>query len=630
MPTKSTAVQKSNSEGLPHSETGELFRILAETSPNLIYIEQDGKLVYVNPAGCEVSGYSKDELLSPDFDFGCLIAPECAEEVMGYYREHKSGRDVPPYEFRLLTKDGGSREVLNATSLVFHQESPAILGVITDISLQKRAEEQIRAERDRAQHYLDIADVILVALDSEGRISMINRKGCELLGRSEDELLGRDWFSTALPEDWVPKVREIFLSLMGGSEESLRVGMNPIRSASGEERLVAWRNALVRDVAGNVTGTLSSGEDITEWRRAEEALRTVEAKFRALFERSPHPSALFNPQGEILACNEAVVALLGASGGPEGLVGSPVTDFVVQAQVPRLMKELQDTSARGVDEKPWKYTLVREDGGEVQVEAYTTAVYDQDGEPIFLVAQILDVSARERTEAALRETTERLRAFSSRLQDVREEERTAIARELHDELGQAMTGLRMDMAMCAERLPADRPDLQVRLREMIQLTDENIALVQNLSSQLRPPVLDVLGLCPAVEWLVEEIGRRSDLEFELDLKAEGVDMDQKTSIAAFRVVQEALTNVVRHAQAELVTIRLFSVGDHLVADVADDGIGILADAVDHPRSVGLLGMSERAIAQGGSLEIQGEPGAGTRVILTLPLMGVPQTQEPVR
>jgi two-component system sensor histidine kinase UhpB len=264
------------------------------------------------------------------------------------------------------------------------------------------------------------------------------------------------------------------------------------------------------------------------------------------------------------------------------------------------------------------------------VEGFSSAVHDENGQPTSFVVQILDITARKKAEKALQETTERLRTFSSRLQDVREEERTAIARELHDELGQAMTGLRMDLAMCSDKLPDGRADLQERLSQMIRLADENIALVQSISSQLRPPVLDVLGLGPAVEWLVEELARRSDLEFDLGLASEDIDLDPKSSIAAFRVVQEALTNVIRHAQAKKVRIRLSTFEDQLVAEIADDGVGIPADAIDHPRSIGLLGMSERAIAQGGSLEIEGEVGAGTRVLLALPLGGAPQGRKPLR
>jgi signal transduction histidine kinase len=305
-------------------------------------------------------------------------------------------------------------------------------------------------------------------------------------------------------------------------------------------------------------------------------------------------------------------------------VGRHATEFLVQEDVPRLQEDIRVALETEEGQRTWQYTVARADGRRVPVEGFASAVHDENGRPTSFVVQIQDITARKEAEFALRETTDRLRAFSSRLQDVREEERTAISRELHDELGQAMTGLRMDLAMCADKLPDDRADLQERLSQMIRLADDNIALVQNISSQLRPPVLDVLGLGPAIEWLVEEVRKRSGLSFEMDLPDGELGLDPKTSIAAFRVVQEALTNVIRHAQAKKVRIRLATFEGQLMAEVADDGIGIPSDAVDHPRSVGLLGMSERAIAQGGSLSIEGDPGAGTRVLLSLPLAGVPQ------
>ena len=147
--------------------------------------------------------------------------------------------------------------------------------LLQDITERKRAHESIRQERDRAQSYLDIADVILLALDLEGRITLINRKGCATLGREESELLGRDWFETCLPPRTQRELKTFFGRLLGGELTSLE---NPVLTSSGEERTIAWRNSLLRDGGGRVIGTLSSGEDVTERKQFESALRHLSGR----------------------------------------------------------------------------------------------------------------------------------------------------------------------------------------------------------------------------------------------------------------------------------------------------------------------------------------------------------------
>jgi signal transduction histidine kinase len=177
----------------------------------------------------------------------------------------------------------------------------------------------------------------------------------------------------------------------------------------------------------------------------------------------------------------------------------------------------------------------------------------------------------------------------------------------------------MDLAMFKGVLSKEEEELHERVDAMIDIADDNIVLVRSISSRLRPPVLDVLGLPAAVEWLVEEIEPRTELTFELDLPTEKPPLNRDASTAVFRVVQEALTNIVRHAQAERVTIRMFLRDGDLVVDVHDDGVGISGAEVRYPRSLGLTGMHERAVVLGGVLDIRQDTGGGTRVTLTVPM-----------
>jgi signal transduction histidine kinase len=222
-----------------------------------------------------------------------------------------------------------------------------------------------------------------------------------------------------------------------------------------------------------------------------------------------------------------------------------------------------------------------------------------------------------------RQLEEQLRALSAHVESAREEERTGIAREIHDVLGQALTAIKMDLAWLARRMAGDgaveRPPLLEKIEVMSQTTDEVIQQVRRISAELRPGVLDDLGLLAAIEWQAQEFELRTGTvcTVESDLAESAIGRDLAT--AAFRIFQEALTNVARHASAKQVDVRLVQDGGTLQLDVRDDGRGITAEELADPRSLGLLGMRERARRFGGVVTVAVGPQGGTVVSLRAPL-----------
>ncbi|MFG1691411.1 PAS domain S-box protein [Gemmatimonadota bacterium] len=606
--------QRRAEEALGESEAQ--FRSLAESSPSAIYIEQGGRLVYVNPAGAALAGASEDELTSPDFRWVSLIDPESMDVVMDAYRRHGAGEDVGPYEHRMITVDGRRRDLVNATCLVTFQGEPAVLGTISDITPQKEVQSRLRQERDRAQLYLDTAEVMLVAIDAEGRVEMINRKGCEILGWEEDELLGKPWFETCLPAEAVQEVHAVFNRIMSGELEPLEYYENEVVRRDGDTRLIAWHNAYVRDAEGNAIGTVSSGEDVTDLRESlqtsADIAETIPAGLFVYKCEAPERLTLVyaNPEAEVLT---GIVA--------DEWLGKEFDEIWPNARSLGITQSYLEVARTGevlkTEEEAYKDDRLE--------GVFRTHVFRLPGDR--LAVSFENITERKKAEAEIRETGERMRALAARLQEIREDERTSIARELHDELGQAITGLRMDLAMFKGDLRKEEGELHERVDAMIDLADDNIVLVRSISSRLRPPVLDVLGLPAAVEWLVEEIEPRTELKFELDLPTEKPPLDRDASTAVFRVVQEALTNVLRHAEAHRVEISMVVSGGHFLVHVLDDGKGVSAAAAIHPRSLGLTGMRERALAMGGALAVGPEPGGGTRVTLTVPVEGGDTTEE---
>jgi len=230
-----------------------------------------------------------------------------------------------------------------------------------------------------------------------------------------------------------------------------------------------------------------------------------------------------------------------------------------------------------------------------------------------------EIAERRRAEEHLKNSEENLRALAARLQSVREEEWTRIAREIHDELGQALTGLKMDLTWVANKLMPEQKTLSAKARSMFDLIDGTIQSVRKISTRLRPEVLDELGLAAAIEWQAKEFRKRSGIRSKVSLPPEALALDRERSTAAFRVFQELLTNIARHAKATRIDITMRMESGALVLQVDDNGEGIDESMVFSPKSLGLLGMRERVLPFGGSVEIAGVRGEGTRVRVSIPL-----------
>ncbi len=233
-----------------------------------------------------------------------------------------------------------------------------------------------------------------------------------------------------------------------------------------------------------------------------------------------------------------------------------------------------------------------------------------------------EIKDRKIAEAQLRESEVQLRALAARLISVREEERARIAREVHDELGQVLTGLKMDVTWLTRRLAGTEKPLVEKAEAMSRLIDSTMHLVRRIATGLRPEILDDMGLVAAFDWQAKEFQKRMGMRCRLKLPEDQVHLDKELSTAVFRIFQEILTNIARHAKASSVDVTLKVSGSLLKLTVEDDGIGITQSQIGGRESLGLLGMQERAQLFGGEVTIRGVPGRGTTVSVSIPILPV--------
>ncbi len=259
----------------------------------------------------------------------------------------------------------------------------------------------------------------------------------------------------------------------------------------------------------------------------------------------------------------------------------------------------------------------RLDGTPMRIEGDYICVYDDRGRIAGHFGIQRDITDRHSAAERLGQSRRQLRALAARLQRVREEERTKIAREIHDELGQALTGLKLDVAWMKSRLPRDHVLLD-QCQSVIQRVDGTLGAVRRIATALRPSVLDQLGLAAAIEWQGQEFAGRTGADVALEVSTDGMPVPDDIGSSVFRILQEALTNVARHARATRVAIRFCWSGAGLELDVTDNGCGIPGERLDGTDSLGLVGMRERALACSGEFRIAGRPGEGTSVSLRVP------------
>jgi len=244
---------------------------------------------------------------------------------------------------------------------------------------------------------------------------------------------------------------------------------------------------------------------------------------------------------------------------------------------------------------------------------------DNKGFPVRVMGSYMDITARKNTEEQLKQSHEEMRQLASRLQEIREEERASMAREIHDELGQQLTGLKMDISWLIKKLAPLEEPIDNKLKSITGLLNETIVKVRKLATELRPSILDDVGLAEAMEWQSTEFEKRSGIQVQFSTSGPTIVIPVNISIGLFRIYQESLTNVARHAEASEVRSSLDLAGHELALSITDNGKGFDPAAIGHKKTLGLLGMKERTVMMGGSYTIKSQPGKGTTVCISVPV-----------
>jgi PAS domain S-box-containing protein len=354
-------------------------------------------------------------------------------------------------------------------------------------------------------------------------------------------------------------------------------------------------------------------------RIASGALDNAKARIGNIVESAMDAIITVDENGHIVIFNAAAEAIFGCPRSEA--LGAPLAWFIPErfrAGHAAHIKHFGETVA--VSRRMTAQRVVtglRRNGEEFPIDASISHMSGDDGRLYTVILR--DVTRRVRAEEALQRSKDELRELASVGATAREQEKSRIARELHDELAQMLTALRMDLSWVSERLPAGEPQLAAKLDTMRNLLTDTVAATRRISADLRPLLLDDLGLVPAAQWLVSNFMQRTGIHCELAVEPPDLDLRDPHATAIFRILQESLTNVARHAQASLVDIHVNCSNGELMAKVRDNGRGFESGNPRKPNSYGLVGLRERAYLLDGDVRFDTAPGRGTTIEVRIPL-----------
>jgi PAS domain S-box-containing protein len=536
-----------------------------------------------------------------------FVLLQAKDEILGLLVvSSQERREYSESELELLTSIGQQLSISIQNAQLYRASQ-------RELGERKRAQQALRQSEERYRSVVE-ASIQGILIIQDSIIQFANQAAADTFGYSNrKELIGLDIRETLIAPREQRELERRANEVVLGKSVSVHHGWQGIRRdgtliwIQSTASLISWRNK---------PAILSFMIDITEGKRSEEALRESEVRYRTLVESSSDAILMLDRDRKIVSCNQAFLDLFGYKRNE------------VEGESIRKIHRSDDSFASfgktvypviaGVGTYRTEWDFVHKNGSKILVETVTSGIKAADGSIRGYVAIIRDITDRKKAEERLKSSERELRNLAAHLQFVRETERTSIAREIHDELGQALTALKIDMSWLKKRLPKDQQGLLEKTNSISKLTDMTIKAVKRISTELRPGILDDLGLVAAIEWQTEEFQSRTGIECRLRVSPEDITVEEKRSTALFRIFQETLTNVARHSKATAIKASLGEKAGTLELKVIDNGKGITEEQIYDPRSFGLMGMRERVRPWGGKVKIKGTPIRGTTVTVSVP------------
>lgn len=606
-----------------------ILKSLIDNSPALIYMKNmSGKYTHVNKKFEQVTGAKKAEIVGkkPYEVFPWSVAD----------RFVKNDRKVIGTRRPLIVEEQFivNEEVKTFYSILFplHSEEGKLIGlagISSDITDRKIAEEKLEQYKKELEESLSINEERLqlffeATTDGVWDWNLLTDEmffspsWLESLGYQAGELKPNSdsWKSLVHPDD-LPKIMTALNAHLEGKTEGYQCE-NRILQKDGTWRWNLDRGRVVKkDESGKPLRIVGSDTDITRLKDAEFALRASEQNLAQAQEMAGLGSWEMDVKKSSLNWSDEVYQIFGV----DRKKFKPTYQAFLEKVHPEDRSWVDDENARSIKEKQEydvNHRIILPDGSQRIVHVKAKTFYDSMENPERIIGTVCDITEKKNAEENLKKSRQQLRNLSNKLQSIREEDKKRISREIHDELGQTLTAIKLDLTWIAKRVDVSEPPVQDKIKSIYSHIESSLETVRRVSTELRPQVLDVMGFCEALQWQAEKFTENTDIKCKLNIEPEGIKLQPELSTDLFRIFQEALTNISRHSQASQVIIDFTENNTGYQLCVKDDGVGIDHLQIDHSASLGLLGIRERALIWEGHVEIKGVVGVGTKLTVDIP------------
>ena len=599
------------------------YRELLDHSMQGVFVFQDTRILYANQAVTDSFGYTSAELtsFSPAEILQHIYPDDRPLLQERWLRPMESFIDAERYPLRILNKKGEVCWLEARTLPISFQGKPSVLTTTIDVTHIRRVEAELQESEQTQRSIVNASDALVLLVDTQGALISANDRFMARMGLSENTARGTSVFNL-LPEG-VQKLRQATF------DQVLSSGKPATLTDSNADRWFENNFYPILDKSGKVVRIAIYARDITEQRRVTEELRLSEEKYRTLTETAHDMIFIIDRQDRIAYVNSFGANFLGQS--PHQLVGQPRaryfpedTSLHQESSIQQVLRTGEPVSAESETNFP---------SGPIWLNTWLVPLKDNSGVVNSILGVSRDITERKRSEVALAQARDRLeervaqrtnellasqeqlRFLTAQTIKAQEEERRSISRELHDEAGQALITLQYSLSEIQSELPEKDLHTRQRLSESLTIINQTMSNIRSLAHSLRPPVLDVVGINLSLKEYCREQSERT----HIPIFYQGQDipgLPDQISISVYRFVQEALTNILKHARATQVKVRLEYKKRELWISVADNGRGM----EDPTRSdgLGLLGIKERFSLLGGRLDIHSQKGRGARLVVRVP------------
>lgn len=457
---------------------------------------------------------------------------------------------------------------------------------------------------------LDILFDGVTILDTDRKVIYVNKIKAERIGYTKEELIGIDPIAFVADKD-LQRYREEFYQILYKEEVPKYTEYN-IKHKDGREIPMEISFTVLKDPEGKLIGGVGASRDISQQRNLMRKLVDSEEKYRLIFESSGTAMLTTSDDGTILMPNQNF----------ERLSGYARDELIGKKKISDFFRKGLSNSNRLAQTYPMRYERVfinrfEKKKNVIVIENILTS--DPIAAEKEKVIALIDITESKRVMREMKNYQRQLKNLSTHLQNVLEEERTRLAYEIHDSLGQELTAIRMQLNLLVEKWPPSQQIFQSKIDSMVQCVDNIMKKTRDISLFLRPVVLDHFGFESAILWLIEDFEKNTKIHCNLIYDDNCSLSSNQFSLMLFRIVQELLTNTARHSEATQVNIEFKRVGNTLHLEFCDNGKGIPQNRVFGMNSFGLLGIRERVLSQGGAIKIRGKRNTETKVIIQMPL-----------